>query len=90
MYTDIEEEDIEEEFKKLELEVGSGVLQVSSSGTGVVSAPAQAAASDSAESLSSVLSNLKLTDNSTRESAVENRTVATRKNKSTNIELEAA
>ena len=34
-YTDVEDEDIKEEFKKLELEVGSGNLQVPISQTGV-------------------------------------------------------
>ncbi|XP_062178199.1 uncharacterized protein LOC133883036 [Alnus glutinosa] len=90
-YTDdIEDEDIEEEFKKLELEVGSGNLQVPSSKVGVDSAAGQAEALESAESLSAAMSNLKLTDNSPRESAIKNSMVPMRKNTSTNAELEAA
>lgn len=90
-YTDdIEDEDIEEEFKKLELEVGSGNLQVPGSKVGVDSAAGQAEASECAESLSAAMSNLKLTDNSTRESAIKNSMVAMRKNTSTNAEPEAA
>jgi hypothetical protein len=67
----------------LELEVGSGNLQVPSP-------KGQAEALESAESLSAALSNLNLTDNSTRESAIKNGMVAMRKNTSTNAELEAA
>lgn len=87
-YTDVEDEDIEEEFKNLELEVGSENLQVPTSQTGVDSA-VEVEALESADSLSDALSNLKLTGNTNRESASKNPMLAMRQNKSKKLELEA-
>ncbi|XP_021897237.1 charged multivesicular body protein 7 isoform X2 [Carica papaya] len=53
-YADIEDEDIEDEFNKLELELESEKSQVQAAG--------KAASSKSAESLSNILSNLRLAD----------------------------
>ncbi|KAK7820515.1 charged multivesicular body protein 7 [Quercus suber] len=88
-YTDVEDEDIEEEFNKLELEVGSGNLQVPISQTGVDSTLGEVEALESPESLSDALSNLKLSDNSTRESASKSPMLAMRQNKLKNLVLEA-
>lgn len=74
----------------MELEVGSGNLQVPSAKVGVDSAGGQAEALESAESLSAAMSNLNLAENSTRESGIKNGMVAMRKKTSTNAELEAA
>uniref|UniRef100_A0A2N9G718 Charged multivesicular body protein 7 n=1 Tax=Fagus sylvatica TaxID=28930 RepID=A0A2N9G718_FAGSY len=87
-YTDVEDEDIEEEFNNLELEVGSENLQVSTSQMGVDSA-VEVEALESADSLSDALSNLKLTGNTNRESASKNPMLAMRQNKSKKLELEA-
>lgn len=88
-YTDVEDEDIDEEFKKLELEVGSGNLQVPISQTGVDSTSGEVEALESPESLSDALSNLKLSDNSTRELASKSPLLAMRQNKLKNLVLEA-
>ncbi|KAM4086894.1 hypothetical protein ACJW30_10G136600 [Castanea mollissima] len=88
-YADAEHEDIEEEFKKLELEVGSGNLQVPISQTGVDGTVGEVEALESPESLSDTLSNLKLSDNSTRESASKSPMLAMRQNKLKNLVLEA-
>ncbi|KAF5462313.1 hypothetical protein F2P56_018334 [Juglans regia] len=85
---DIDDEDIEEEFKKLELEVGGGKLQVLNPKTRVDSPTAQVEVS--VESLSDALSNVKLTGNTTGESAMGNRMVSMRENKSKDLEFEAA
>lgn len=85
---DIEDEDIEEEFKKLELEVGGGKLQVLNPKTRVDGPTGQVEVS--VESLSDALSNVKLTGNTTGESAIENRMASMRENKSKDLELEAA
>lgn len=74
---DIEDEDIEEEFKILELEVGGGEkLQVSNPKTRVDSPTGEVEVS--VESLSDALSNVKLTGNTTRESTIDNRMISMR------------
>ncbi|KAB1224087.1 Charged multivesicular body protein 7 [Morella rubra] len=73
---DVEDEDIEEELKNLELEVESENLQAQISKTRIDSVAVQAEASESAEALSDALTNLKLSGNSTRKSAVKNPVLA--------------
>lgn len=69
LYTDIDDEDIEEEFKKLELEFESGNPQVTTPETEVAEAATQAEAQESAESLTAAFSSLGLKDGSAKGSA---------------------
>ncbi|KAK9282142.1 hypothetical protein L1049_005054 [Liquidambar formosana] len=86
---DVKDEDIEEEFKKLEMEVGSKNLQVLVPKTGVDIAAGETEASRSADSLSDALSNLKITDGAIKESGFRDSMVSMR-NVSKNLNLEAA
>ncbi|KAG8653364.1 uncharacterized protein LOC110615567 isoform X2 [Manihot esculenta] len=61
-YAGIEDEDVEEEFKKLEFEVGSDDLQPSVPRIGVSSTSGETGNLVSTDSLSDALSNLKLRD----------------------------
>lgn len=65
-----EDEDIEEEFKKLELEVTAGQkLNASTSESGVNIAAGETVATVSDDSLSAALSNLKLVEETGKETA---------------------
>ncbi|KAF2324985.1 hypothetical protein GH714_022089 [Hevea brasiliensis] len=85
-YSGIEDEDVEEEFKKLEFEVGSENLQPSVPGIGVCGTSGETDNLVSTDSLSDALSNLKLQDYSQSQVSV----VATRTKGSKNPTLEAA
>lgn len=89
-YVDIEDEDIEEEFRKLELELGNQNLQILVSQAGVDTAAGETEASESSKSLCDALSDLKLADNATRGSTILNSTGSKRDNISKNLKLEAA
>ncbi|XP_012083024.1 uncharacterized protein LOC105642715 isoform X2 [Jatropha curcas] len=83
-YTGIEDEDIEEEFKKLEVEIGSENLQSHVPRIGVSSISGERDNWGPSDSLSGAFSNLKLQDASARESMNQ------RTNESKNVTLEAA
>ncbi|XP_065859905.1 uncharacterized protein [Euphorbia lathyris] len=89
-YTDIEDEDMEEEFKKLEFEIGTEDLQPPVQGVGVGSTSGLTGNSGTADSLSDAISNLKLHDASTNVSINESSAVAMRTNdlKRTTVEAQ--
>lgn len=89
-YADIEDEDIEEEFRKLELELGNQNPQILVSQAGVDTAAGETEASESSKSLCDALSDLKLADNAARGSTILNSTGSKRDNISKNLKLEAA
>ena len=89
-YVDIEDEDIEEEFRKLELELGNQNPQILVSQAGVDTAAGETEASESSKSLCDALSDLKLADNATRGSTILNSTGSKRDNISKNLKPEAA
>lgn len=86
----IEDEDIEEEFRKLELELGNQNPQTLVSRAGVDTAERGTMASESAESLCDALSDLKLADNAPRGSTNLNSTGSRRDYTSKTLNLEAA
>lgn len=67
----LEEEDIKEEFKKLELEVAGQNLDASTSDTGVNIATGNQVATVSDDSLSAALSNLKLVEETGKETVIQ-------------------
>ncbi|XP_022938857.1 charged multivesicular body protein 7 [Cucurbita moschata] len=67
----LEEEDIEEEFKKLELEVAGQNLDASTSDTGANIATGNQVATVSDDSLSAALSNLKLVEETGKETVIQ-------------------
>lgn len=86
-YTFVDDEDIEEEFKKLELEIGSGNNAQPPIPEGEAYAAAtETEALDSTESLNEAFSNLKVTDGMSRTAAGQNIPYKETKN----LELEAA
>lgn len=87
---DVEDEDIEEEFRKLELELGNQNPQILVSQAGVDTAAGETEVSESAKSLCDALSDLKLADNAAGGSAILNSTGSKRDNISKNLNLEAA
>ncbi|XP_038682975.1 uncharacterized protein LOC119983364 isoform X2 [Tripterygium wilfordii] len=86
--TDIENEDIEEEFKKLELEIKDEKLSIL--GIGVGQAAPEKASSESAELLADTLSNLKLGDGSAKNPGPPDSVAPGRTEKSKNPMPEAA
>ena len=86
----IEDEDIEEDFRKLELELGNQNPQMLVSQAGVDTAAGETEASESAKSLCDALSDLKLYDNAPRGSMVLISSGSRRDNTSKNPKLEAA
>lgn len=62
LFTGIDDADVEDEYNKLEMEVGSDTSQVGSSEVGVNSAKAKTEDHKTSESLSDALSNLSLVD----------------------------
>lgn len=84
--TSVEDEDIEEEFKKLELEIGSGNPHRPSEEVAAHSAAGETEALESAESLIDAFSNLKFADGPSSRAA--DGDIAAKKTK--NLELEAA
>lgn len=89
-YADIEDEDIEEEFRKLELELGNQNPQILVSQAGVDTAAGETEASESSKSLCDALSDLKLADNAARGSTILDSTGSKRDNISKNLKPEAA
>ncbi|XP_034690778.1 uncharacterized protein LOC117918325 isoform X2 [Vitis riparia] len=89
-YVDIEDEDIEEEFRKLELELGNQNPHILVSQAGVDTAAGETEASESSKSLCDALSDLKLADNAARGSTILNSTGSKRDSISKNLKLEAA
>ncbi|CAL5433713.1 unnamed protein product [Camellia sinensis] len=90
-YTGIEDEDVEDEFKKLELEVGSDSSQVCISEVGVKSVREEMEDQKIAESISDALSNLNLVDVAPMVSITrQDSTDSTRNNLSKTPKLEAA
>ncbi|EEF47153.1 charged multivesicular body protein 7 [Ricinus communis] len=89
-YTVIEDEDIEEEFKKLEMEVGTVDLQSPVPRIGMSSTSGETDNSVSTDSLSDALSNLKLQDALPGDCTDQVPLEATRTNDSKNLTLEAA
>lgn len=88
---DIQDEDIEEEFRKLELELGTQdkhLLVVSQAG--VDTGARESEASESAKSLCDALSGLKLSDNAATGPSILNSSGSNGENMSKNIELESA
>ena len=84
----IEDEDIEEELEKLELELESENLQISKVEVGNTSGEMDALGST--DSLTDALSNLKLHDDSARESVSQKSPLPTRTKNSKHAMLEAA
>lgn len=82
----VEEEDIEEEFRKLELEIGSDNINQPLPETEVKKVAGETDDMMSPDSLVSSLSNLKLMEGSIRTHATQDSVV----NKSESLELEAA
>lgn len=76
-YTEIEDEDIEDEFKKLELEFGGALSPVPTVDTG----SKETISSETAESLSQSIANLKISDNVSKETVVQDSTKAVRNNR---------
>ncbi|GAV68498.1 Snf7 domain-containing protein [Cephalotus follicularis] len=89
LYAGFEDEDIEEEFKKMELEVESENPKVLYGKAFNIDEGA-AAASESTELLSDALSNLKIADDLARESGSRNPEIPIRNNESQNPIIEAA
>lgn len=85
-YTGIDDEDMEEEFKKLEQEVECETPKPTVSETGVD----EPAASDSAESLSVAFSTIRLKDGHATALAIQDAVVPDRSNESKHPMLEAA
>ncbi|KAJ7977758.1 Charged multivesicular body protein 7 [Quillaja saponaria] len=88
-YADIEDDNVEEEFKKLELEVGNENAPVPIPKTGSTSEERESEASE-ATLISEALSNLKLSDNSSRKLTIHNQVVSVEDKERETIELEAA
>ncbi|CAK9142261.1 unnamed protein product [Ilex paraguariensis] len=89
-YAATEDEDLEEELKKLELEVGTDCVQEPVSETGVYISVGEARVSENSESLSKALSNLKLTDRAAMETVTQDFNDSTRNYSSKDLDLEAA
>ncbi|XP_022757712.1 charged multivesicular body protein 7 isoform X2 [Durio zibethinus] len=83
-YLDVEDEDIEEEFGKLELEVGSENLK------DLIPEAGLSGTAGSNESLADALSNLKLVDAPTKGSAIQNSGIPAKNKESKSLILEAA
>ena len=88
-YSGIDDEDIEEEFKKLELELESENPQVTIPKTGYYEAAEETLASESAD-LSVAFSSLGLKDGPAEPSPTQNSVVPARNNESKHPMLEAA
>ncbi|KAK0583310.1 hypothetical protein LWI29_035600 [Acer saccharum] len=89
-YSGIDDEDIEEEFKKLELELESENPQVTIPKTGDNEAAEETLASESADLLSVAFSSLGLKDGPAEPSPTQNSVVPARNNESKHPMLEAA
>ncbi|KAL8094404.1 hypothetical protein AgCh_036075 [Apium graveolens] len=74
-YTEIEDEDIEVEFKKLELEVGAALSPVPTVDMG---SSKETISSKTAELLGQSIANLKITDDVGKEAVVQDSTKAVR------------
>ncbi|KAK6941167.1 Snf7 family [Dillenia turbinata] len=85
-----EDEDMEEEFKKLKFEVGSDNLEVQIPEAVVDGAVREAVCSDSVESLSNALSSFKLSNDAARDSENMDYVASTRDGSTKNLTLEAA
>ncbi|KAK8509740.1 hypothetical protein V6N13_093590 [Hibiscus sabdariffa] len=83
-YLDMEDEDIEEEFRKLELEVGNENLEDLDPEAGVSDTPG------SDQTLADALSNLKLVDTPAKGSVIQNSRTQAKSKESNNPMLEAA
>ncbi|WCJ22587.1 SNF7 family protein [Euphorbia peplus] len=79
-YTDLEDEDMEEEFKKLEFELGTEDLQPQVQGVGVSGTSGLSGNSELADSLTNAMSDLRIHGASTKESINQGSAVATRTN----------
>lgn len=77
-YVEIEDEDIEDEFKKLELEVGGALSPVPTVDTG---SSKETISSETAELLSQSIANLTITDDVGKETVVQDSTKAVRSNR---------
>ncbi|KAE8723238.1 hypothetical protein F3Y22_tig00012523pilonHSYRG00057 [Hibiscus syriacus] len=83
-YLDMEDEDIEEEFRKLELEIRNENLKDLNTESGVSETPG------SDQSLADALSNLKLADAPAKGSAIQNSRIPAKSKESNDPMLEAA